>query len=150
MRKPFTLFLASVFLLLAFGFIVFKTYLAVMAWLSVPDGPATVVFDGRDTKLMLVWIVCLPVLLYFAIWPEAFRKSSSPKYPKVGFKECMFFGAAISGLLSLQQVLFSGGYLERAETYSRQYGYTVICNEIGYKYRDKLIMAKSKHACDET
>lgn len=53
-------------------------------------------------------------------------------------------------MLSLQQVVFAGGYLERAEAYSREYGYTVVCNEIGYKYGDKLIMAKSKYACDET
>lgn len=90
MRNPITLFLASVFLLLVFGFVVFKTYLAIMAWLSVPDGPAMVVFDGRDTKLMLVWIVCLPALIYYAIWPEAFRRSSGPQFPKMGFKECLF------------------------------------------------------------
>lgn len=144
MRK---FFVVSIFLIALFV-IVYLTIIAVSSWLSVSAGPALVVFDGRDTKLMLVWVAIAAMAIHFAICPEEWS-TGQRRSKQTSRKNAMLIGASVAGILSLQQFVFSGGYLAQAEEFARAHGYSIVCDEISYKYGRELIMAKSKLACED-
>jgi|GEM_PF-4368818 len=139
--------LAILFLLLIFVTFIWLTFKAIHSWIAVSSGPNVVVFDGRDTKLMLAWLVIGSAAVYFAVWPQALSTKKGGAKPTT-WKQAFVIGLTITGILSLQQVIFAGGYLAKAEEYARNRGYQVVCNEIGYKYGRELIMAKSRAACE--
>ena len=143
MRKIF----AVAFLLLGFGGFAFLSYKAINSWLSVSSGQGPVIFDGNDTKLMLGWFAIAAAAFHFVLWPEQWSMKQRKIRKPFDLKNALFVGIVITGILGLQKAIFAGGYLARAEDYARAHGYTVVCDEISYKYGKKLTMAKSAGGC---
>lgn len=139
--------LAIAFFLLVFCGFAFLSYKAINSWLSVSSGQGPVIFDGNDTKLMLGWLAIAAAAVHFVLWPEQWSMKERKTRKKLDLKNALFVGIVVTGILGLHKAIFAGGYLTRAEDYARAHGYTIVCDEISYKYGKKLTMAKSAGGC---
>jgi len=111
------------------------------SWAGPHVGAPLLVFDSHDPNLFLLIGIILVTPVVWIFCPQLFVPN-----PKLGLKECIIIGFAISGILGFSKALFSDDYLETARQYSQRHGYLACSDEFASRFSE-AVMVRDLDAC---